>query len=168
PNLVDPNDQIQVGEVEIQGVELEAQLAWDALDIYASYAYTDAEISKSNNPAELGATLSATPEQQASLWATYRPSQWSGFKVGAGVRFVGRTSDGSALVMANGVVLNSPLETPSYTLYDAMIGYDWDQYSLSLNAQNITDRTVVTSCLARGDCFYGQQRAITANLRYKF
>lgn len=119
-------------------------------------------------PSEKKATLSATPDQQASVWATYRPDNWNGFKIGAGVRYVGNTSDGSAYVEQNGVVLNDPLETPSYTVFDAMIGYDWDNYSLSLDIDNLTDKTVLTSCLSRGDCFYGQQRTIMANFRYNF
>ena len=49
-----------------------------------------------------------------------------------------------------------------------MIGYDWDNYSVSLDVDNLTDKTVLTSCLARGDCFYGQQRTIMANFRYNF
>ncbi|MBN7819265.1 TonB-dependent siderophore receptor [Bowmanella yangjiangensis] len=167
-NIIDPNGQVQQGEVEVKGVELEAQLAWDELDIYASYAYTDAEVSKSHKLGELGATISATPDHQASLWATWRPEQWQGFKLGAGIRFVGNTSDGSAYVEQNGLVLNEPLLTPSYTLFDAMIGYDFEKYSLSLHANNLTDKTVLTSCLARGDCFYGAQRSITANLKYRF
>jgi len=163
-----PDRQVQVGEVEIEGVELEAQLAWDSLDVYASYAYTDAVVSESNTVGEEGATLSATPDQQASVWATYRPDNWNGFKIGAGVRYVGNTSDGSAYVEQNGVVLNDPLETPSYTVFDAMFGYDWDNYSLSLDIDNLTDKTILTSCLARGDCFYGQQRTVMANFRYNF
>lgn len=163
-NAPNPNGQVQVGEVEIEGVELEAQLAWDFLDIYASYAYTDAVISQSNNLLEVGKTLSATPKQQASVWATYRPESWSGFKIGAGVRYVGNTSDGN--VTYNGETVF--LETPSYTVFDAMIGYDWDNYSLSLDVDNLTNKTVLTSCLARGDCFYGQQRTVMANFRYHF
>ncbi|MDV6316592.1 TonB-dependent siderophore receptor [Idiomarina sp. HP20-50] len=168
PEVVNPDGQIQTGEVEIEGIELEAQLAWESLDVYASYAYTDAVVTESNNPLQQGATLSATPDQQASVWATYRPGNWNGFKVGAGVRYVGNTSDGSAYVEQNGTVVNDPLETPSYTVFDAMIGYEWENYSLSLDVDNLTDKTVLTSCLARGDCFYGQQRTVMANFRYNF
>ncbi|NWO03892.1 MAG: TonB-dependent siderophore receptor [Idiomarinaceae bacterium] len=168
-----PDRQVQVGEVEIEGVELEAQLAWDSLDVYASYAYTDAAISESNELTEVGKPLSATPDHQASIWATYRPDNWNGFKIGAGARYVGNTSDGYVTYNSNQL----HLETPSYTVFDAMIGYDWDNYSLSLDIDNLTDRTVLTSCLNRGefdsgdnygDCFYGQQRTIMANFRYNF
>ncbi|WP_445766184.1 TonB-dependent siderophore receptor [Rheinheimera sp.] len=168
PAVINPNGQVQDGEVTSKGVELEAQLAWHELDIYASYAYIDAYVSQSNTPGELGATLSAQPEHLASVWATWRPAALQNWQFGAGVRYVGETSDGTAYVAQNGVVLNNPLTTDSYTLFDAMVGYNFGEYSLSLQAQNITDKTVITSCLARGDCFYGQRRAISANLRYKF
>ncbi|GAB59681.1 TonB-dependent siderophore receptor [Rheinheimera nanhaiensis] len=168
PALINPNGQVQDGEVTSKGVELEAQLAWDELDIYASYAYIDAYVSQSNRMGELGATLAAQPEHLASLWATWRPVLLNNWQFGAGVRYVGETSDGTAYVAQNGVVLNEPLTTDSYTLFDAMVGYNFGDYQLSLQAQNITDKTVITSCLARGDCFYGQRRAISANLRYNF
>lgn len=168
PAIVNPNGQIQDGEVTSKGVELEAQLAWNDLDIYASYAYIDAYVSQSNTLGEQGATLSAQPEHLASIWATWRPAALDNWQFGAGVRYVGETSDGTAYVEQAGVVLNEPLTTASYTLFDAMVGYNFGNYQLSLQAQNITDKTVITSCLARGDCFYGQRRAVSANLRYNF
>ena len=166
--VIDPNGKVQQGEVTVKGFELEGQLAWDSVDVYASYAYTDGYVSKSNTLGENGATLSALPKQQASIWTTWRPENLNGFKIGFGARYVGETSDGSAYVEQNGLVLNNPIKTSNYTLIDAMIGYDFEQYSVSLQAKNLTDKTVITSCLARGDCFYGQQRTVTANVRYKF
>ncbi len=168
PTLRNPNGMVQDGEVTAKGAELEAQFAWTALDIYASYAYIDAYVSRSNRVGEAGATLAAQPKHLASIWATWRPSQWQGWQFGVGARYVGETSDGTAFVAQNGRVLNQPLTTPSYSLVDAMLGYTIGAYQLSLQAQNITDKTVITSCLARGDCFYGQRRAINANLRYNF
>ncbi|KRS20747.1 TonB-dependent receptor [Alishewanella sp. WH16-1] len=168
PALINPNGQIQSGEATAKGVELEAQLAWRDLDIYASYALIDAYVSRSNRIGEQGATLAAQPEQLVSIWATWRPAALDGWQFGAGVRYVGETSDGTAFVQQNGVVLNQPLTTASYTLFDAMLGYNFGRYSVSLQAHNLTDKTVITSCLARGDCFYGQQRTLTANLRYNF
>jgi len=167
-NLIDPNGKIQQGEVTVKGIELEAQLAWDTVDVYASYAYTDGYVSQSNTLGGDGAELSALPDQQASIWSTWRPESLNGFKMGFGARYVGETSDGSAYVEMNNMVLNDPIKTDNYTLFDAMVGYDFDDYSFSLQAQNLTDKTVITSCLARGDCFYGQRRTVTANVRYKF
>jgi iron complex outermembrane receptor protein len=108
------------------------------------------------------------PKQQASVWATWRLAALAGAKVGGGVRYVGKTSDGTAYLAQNGVVLNNPLQTPAYTLFDLMAGYEFGRYDVSVQVQNLTDKTVITSCLARGDCFYGQRRAVNANLRYRF
>ncbi len=168
PAVTNPSGQVQDGEVTSKGVELEAQLAWHELDIYASYAYIDAYVSQSNTLGEAGAALAAQPDHLASIWATWRPAALQHWQFGAGVRYVGETSDGTAYVEQNGAVLNNPLITVSYTLVDAMIGYEVGRYNLSLQAQNITDKTVITSCLGRGDCFYGQRRAVSANLRYSF
>lgn len=170
PNLIDPNGQIQVGEVEIEGIEIEGQFEWKNLDIYSSYAYVDSEVTKSNQLGEQGARLAATPDHMFSTWATYRPETfWPGFKMGLGLRYVGETSDGSAHVsLPDGTVVNDPLLTDDYTLVDAMIGFEKGAYDFSLNVDNATDKVVATSCLARGDCFYGQARTITASIKYKF
>jgi iron complex outermembrane receptor protein len=49
-----------------------------------------------------------------------------------------------------------------------MIGYEFDNIDINFNIKNLSDKTVVTSCLYRGDCFYGQRRTVTANIKYKF
>ena len=164
-----PDLTLQLGEVEIQGLELEAQLEWEEIDIYASYAYTDSE-KHTNKVGEVNAKLSAMPDHMLSTWLTYRPqSFWQGFKAGLGFRYVGETSDGSVDVfMPDGTQVHNALNTEAYHLFDMMIGYEFSEFDLSLNVDNLADETVITSCLARGDCFYGQRRTITANLRYKF
>ncbi len=170
PNVVNPGGSIQVGEAEIMGLEIESQFEFNEFDVYASYSYTDSEVTKSNTVGEEGARLAATPDHMFSTWATYRPERfWPGFKLGAGVRYVGETSDGSARVLgADGVVMNEPLLTKAYTLIDFMVGYEKGAYDFSLNVDNLTDKTTTTSCLARGDCFYGQKRTITASVKYQF
>ena len=160
---------VQQGEVEIRGLELEAQLEWDEVDVYASYSYIDSEVISGDRGKE-GASLSATPDHQLSAWVTYRPADfWQGFKMGAGFRYVGETSDGSIDVfLPNGVQAHRALTTESYHLYDLMVGYEFDNIDISLNIDNVADDTVITSCLARGDCFYGQRRTIVGSIKYKF
>ena len=165
---ITPNLTRQEGEVEIKGFELEAQLEWQQVDVYASYAYTDSEII-SAAPPQQGASLSAMPDHMLSAWATYRPENFlPGLKLGLGGRYVGETSDGSVDVIMNDITLHTALNTDSYALFDLMVGYEFDQFDISLNVDNIADKTVITSCLARGDCFYGQRRTVTANLKYRF
>lgn len=181
-----PTQEDQIGKVNIKGVELEAQLAWEQVDVYASYAFTDSEV-KQGTDELVGRPLESTPDNQASIWATYRPVQLEGFKIGAGARYVGHTEfllqtrDTDAMV-AN--YLNTDLtlaqrttpvfnegvayQTDSYTLFDFMIGYQYDDYSIALNVKNVADKEVITTCMSRGDCFYGQGRTVIATLTYDF
>ncbi len=129
-------------------------MEWESADVYASFAETDAKD-------QAGKSLNSIPEQMLSTWVTYRPEFWGeGFKVGAGIRYVGKTH-----FLIN---TNIPYHTDSYTLFDFMLGFENEQYDFSINIDNLSDKSVVTTCLDRGDCFYGQLRTVTANFRYKF
>lgn len=155
---LNPLDSVQSGQVGIQGLELEAQTGWRDFDIVANYTLTDSEIEKSNDGDE-GFNVADVPDQMASAWVTYRPSSfWQGFKVGGGVRHVGRSWDGA-----------DTLQRPSYTLGDAMIGYEFsDKTDITFNVHNITDEKYLTSCLARGDCFLGERRVALLSVTKRF
>ena len=156
-NPADPLSQIQV-EAEINGYELEAQGSLGQFDFIASYTSLDAKRKPENGGSST--KLEAVPEEQASAWLTYRlADQLTGLRVGLGSRYVGKTYDGTD---------NADLETDAYTLFDAMIGYEMENWFLSLNGRNITDKRHLNSCLARGDCFAGEERTVSADVRYKF
>lgn len=188
PRSIAPNHEVQDGSTNIQGIELEAQLEFNEFDVYAAYAYTDSEQNTSDKSKEelLGlilqgqtylqnqlitdsASLAAVPEHLFNIWTTYRPESFlPGLKVGAGMRYVGETFDGSRTIEALGQTLHTAVTTDAYTVFDLMVGYEFNNFDISLNVDNVADKTVVTSCLYRGDCFYGQQRTITANVKYRF
>jgi len=154
-----PLNSLQIGEVEVNGLELEAKASLDRhWDWTAAYAWTDAKVSRSNG-SDLGKRLSSVPEHSASLWLMHRFSAAGrgGFSAGAGVRYLGETWDGT-----------DTLRTPSATLLDAMLAYDQGDWRLALNVVNLTDRVQLTTCLTRGDCFYGQRRTATATATYRF
>jgi iron complex outermembrane receptor protein len=160
PDPANPLNQLQVGEVRIKGFELEANVALTrALDLVAAYSQTDAKVTQTNTAAELGKRLSSVPGEQASLWARYKfmLAGQGGFSAGAGVRYVGSSWDGRDI-----------LETPSFTLLDAMLGYEQGPWKASLTVNNLSDKVHVTTCLNRGDCFYGARRTVALNLRYRF
>ena len=149
PSALPGNASQQQGISTLKGLELEARLQLDEV-------YLQAAASSSENKDPDGLPLSAMPEESASFWATWRPEgQWEGFKLGGGVRYVGETVSG-------------PYETPSYTLADLMVGYEWDRWDFQINARNIADEDYLTSCLARGDCFPGVRRTVVARLGYDF
>lgn len=155
PNV--PNNQIQNGETKASGVELEAFVeVTPRWDLIASYAYTDTEVVEGTNE---GARLASIPEHTASAWSQHDVviAGIPGFRVGAGVRYVGSSWDGT-----------DQLKTPGVTLFDAMVGYGRGNWDLSLNINNIEDETYFTTCLARGDCFVGTKRTVVGSVNYNF
>jgi len=62
---------------------------------------------------------------------------------------------------------------PSYTLFDASVGYDLSQVglkgtSLRLTANNLTDEYYVASCYSAVACYLGEERTVTATLTQRF
>ncbi|WP_297797248.1 TonB-dependent siderophore receptor [uncultured Marinobacter sp.] len=154
----------QKGEARSRGVELEArgQLAM-GLELIASYAYTDAEITEASNPVEEGEPLEYTPEHEASLWSKYAFSggPLHGLSLGAGVRYTGDS---------NGALFNGPnsqLEVPSVTLVDASITYDIGEVALGLHAQNLLDKDYVGTAFD-SSATYGLRREVTGSVTYRF
>jgi iron complex outermembrane receptor protein len=148
PDPGNPLDRIQAGETITRGVELEAiGRLTPRVDIAAHYNYTD-----------IDPTLEALPEHQAAVWGTYRLALDSlpGLRAGLGVRYMSAFRDGAAP------------ETPSVTLYDAMVSLDQGQWRYALNVQNLADKIYVATCLGRGDCWYGSRRTVVASAAYRF
>ncbi len=143
-----PTRQAQVGKTHNRGVELELKTeVGRQFDLIANYNYID-----------LDEALSGLPKHQASVWGKYRFSggAMAGLSAGAGVRWLGSFRDG-----------NAP-GTPSVTLVDAMLAYETPKWRYALNVNNLFDRTYVSTCLSRGDCWYGSQRTIVASATYRF
>lgn len=49
-----------------------------------------------------------------------------------------------------------------------MIGYDTGDWRFRINARNLTDEQYLASCLARGDCFFGERRTVVGTVAYRF
>jgi len=149
----------QVGEVLVRGMELEAKLApTSRLNLVAAYTWTpQSRITKSNNPNEIGKPLFANPRHQFSLWGDYR-FPW-GLKFGLGARYHGANQgDGNT----------APVEIDSYTLVDAMIGYDTGPWSLALNVRNLGNENYIATCDTSGNCYYGDLRKVVATASYRW
>lgn len=150
-DLSNPRRARQIGEVEIKGIELEAQTVVGQVELLANYSWLDTE-------SDTGFRLETVPDHLVSAWATWRPEgEWQGVKAGLGLRYVGRTWDGV-----------DQISTDPYLLADAMLGYETEDWSLTLNLRNLTDEIHLTACLARGDCFYGDRRSVALNLTSRF
>ncbi|BDZ73863.1 hypothetical protein GCM10025856_15820 [Methylophaga marina] len=50
-----------------------------------------------------------------------------------------------------------------------MLGYSYQNWDFTVNAQNVTDEVYTAWCRGAGqDCGYAQRRNITGNVRYHF
>jgi iron complex outermembrane receptor protein len=159
-----------VGELTSKGVEVEARLhPRDNLNVIASYTYMDVEYSKDFTGAagvnNRGNTPNAVARNMASLWTDYTFEQGliAGLQVGGGVRYFGKSWADA----------ENTLRIPSYTLYDAMLGYDLsrvglDGMSAQLNLNNLTDEKYVAACNSLSQCYYGEARNVMATLTYDF
>lgn len=170
PPAGNPWAQVQTGEVEVRGVELEAKANLAAgFDLSASYARTDSEVTRTNTASQLGKEFQRTPKHQAALWANYGFSAGplTGLSAGVGVRYFGDFHGD----LANAIAL------PSYTLTDAALRYDLGHLSatlrgasINIHATNLFDKTYVASCfsLSSANCYYGNRRAVNATLQYRW
>lgn len=149
----------QTGEVLVRGLELEAAAEiMPRTNVTASYSYTPtAKITASSTPSEIGKPLVAVPRNTIALWTDYRFN--GGVKVGLGVRYMGSN---------HGDLDAAPAKVPSSTVFDAMIGYDFERWSLALNLRNLSNKTYIANCDQYGNCYYGDPRRVTATATYRF
>ncbi|WP_313477927.1 TonB-dependent siderophore receptor [Stutzerimonas kunmingensis] len=170
--LPDENFFRPVGAVRFQGLELEARLqVTESLRLLGSYTFTDIEYSKSVFSAvdstldNKGNTPTQSVRHMASLWADYRfVDRLAGLSTGAGIRYVGKSWADA----------ENTQRIPSYTLFDAAIGYDLANVGLPgaevrLNANNLTDKRYVAACgSSLNYCYMGEERNVTATVSYEF
>ncbi len=165
PDLSNPMNTIQTGEVRHRGFELESIVnLFHGVSLTGSYTYLDAEITSSNTADEQGNSPSLVPEHQASLWAKYNfdTGVLQGLNVGAGVRYVGSSFGDNA----------NKINIGAYTLVDAELSYEKNGWKGSIKASNLFDKTYYGNCSAdaAGDpmCIYGEGRVIKGILSAKF
>ncbi|MCE0464830.1 MULTISPECIES: TonB-dependent siderophore receptor [Pseudomonas] len=164
-----------VGAVRSQGLELEAHLQLtEQLKLLGSYTFTDIEYSKSmvstlSTPSDIienkGNSPTQAPRHMASVWADYKfdSGALDGLRLGGGVRYVGYSWADA----------ENTMKVPSYTLFDASVGYDLGKVGLKgmdvrLNANNLTNETYVASCASLSYCYMGEERNVAATVSYQF
>ncbi|WP_224653311.1 TonB-dependent siderophore receptor [Pectobacterium versatile] len=156
-----PSLTIQAGEARSRGLELELNgEVYTGLTLTANYTYNEVETTKSGTVGEVGKRLPGLPEHIVSGWATYAfNGKLEGLSIGSGVRYVGSSY---------GDIANSAdMKVPAYTLWDAMIAYDFSKdWRLQVNATNLTNREYVSAC--NYWCYYGEGRNVSANVSYRW
>ncbi|MGJ8564606.1 MAG: TonB-dependent siderophore receptor [Alphaproteobacteria bacterium] len=152
----------QIGEVEVQGFELELVSRINKqLAINASYGLTDSDVTKSTTPVEIGSQLPVTPKHKASIFADYSflNGSMKGLGIGAGVRYTGE-SQGALLGAFTPVVYTGQAST----LVDAVIRYDLDDWRFSVNGSNVFGKEYVARCAGPAGCTYGAGRQVIATI----
>lgn len=148
---------VQTGEVSSRGLELEAKgRVGRDVQIIASYAYTDARVTRSENADELGQPVSFQPRHQAAIWSRVDNVGWQGLHLGLGARYTGSTIDWDG----------TRAGVPAFTTYDALLGYVTGAWTVRLNVTNLTDKETLTC--SGGWCVYGDSRRATATVAYRF
>jgi iron complex outermembrane receptor protein len=172
PDPLNTNYSVQSGEARVRGFELEGKATpLRGLDVTASYAYTDSEVSKANRNAagisNNGNQLPFVPQHQASMWLhyTFLGGVLQGLGLGSGVRYIGGSFGDAANVY----------RVPGVTLFDAALSYDLGKaftqlrgVRLSVNATNLFDKTYVSTCISATGCYYGARRTVIGTVSYKF
>ena len=164
---VNPGFRIQIGEVQVRGIELEGKFSVnDNLYVTGAYTYLDHEVTKSNGGDE-GKRRSQVPRHNASLWANYSLNRGTlaGMGLGLGVRYIGKTE---------GDRLNT-FSVPGYTLVDLAAHYDLGQspfrlegWRASLNVNNLFDKYYIASCFSETFCFLGLERSVRFSIGYEW
>ena len=164
---VNPRFSIQIGEVQVRGIELEGKFSVnDNLYVTGAYTYLDHEVTKSNG-GDKGKRRPQIPRHNASLWANYSLNRGTlaGMGLGVGVRYFGKTE---------GDRLNT-FSVPGYTLVDLAAHYDLGQspfrlegWRASLNVKNLFDKYYIASCDSETFCFLGMERSVQFSIGYEW
>lgn len=162
-NLSNPNSLVnapsqQEGVSTVQGFESDIVLNFGEVSIDAFFTILDSEDPDGNQ-------RSSIPESKASLWFNYEPEAIEGLYTGVGVRYTGE-SESSGISALTGDTLT--YVTPNYTVLDLLVGYTVNDWDFSINVRNAADKEYYATCLARGDCFPGEVRSVSAKVSYQF
>ncbi|MGH8087317.1 MAG: TonB-dependent receptor [Stenotrophomonas sp.] len=158
--------KVKGAEIGFSGTVLEG---WQ---VFGGYTYLDAVV-EDNGFVNTGTTAAPiwspspfngnqfpnTAKHSASLWTTWAPSFVPGLSLGVGANYVDK-------VYGN---VNNTKWVPSYTRWDAMVGYQFNpQYSLQLNVQNLADKTYFTKAYASHYAAIAPGRSATLAFNFKF
>ena len=157
-----PSQQIQTGEAKSKGIELEAFHSFGDVSIQASYTILDTESATTD-------FIDLVPDQIASAWVNYTPKSLDGWNFGLGARFTGKSKAATGLESSPVPLPGLPtvFETDSYTLLDAAISYQKNDWRVALNVSNLSDKRVITGCAAFA-CYFGEGRNVALSVSKVF
>lgn len=134
-----------VGTLRSQGIELSANgTIADSINIFAGYTYTDAEITASADPTNVGRRFANIPQHTAQLLTTV--SVTSRFEIGGQVYAQDE--------MFGGTQLAGTAKVPGYVRLDAVARYAVsDNIQMRVNVLNVTDERYYDAIYRSGSPF---------------
>jgi iron complex outermembrane receptor protein len=170
----------QSGKVRSQGVEVEASGSLP-LDLNFKLAFSRQKVRtiEDRNPINVGRGILGVGKGGVSANLEWAPTKGplDGFAIGGAVRHVFPVYAGGY----GGDFNYSDPETfrgntPSYTLFDALVRYDLGKavpslngVSLAINAANVFDKKHLSTCyLDYKWCWYGNRRTVQGTIGFRF
>lgn len=168
PDKTHPFGQVQAGAYRSRGFELETKASLtEGVKLIGSYTNLDAKYTQSNG-SNLGNSPKGIPRHSAAIWLEYSLRDGpldgilggvlEGLTLGAGARHVGERP--STDLAVDRFIL------PAYTVFDAVLRYEFEKYLFSVNVNNLTNKTTVDCWNNR--CWYGQGIAAYVSLKYRW
>ncbi len=155
---------LNTGSAEVRGVEISlVGNITDNLSLQAGAAFMDSEITGSANTASIGSRLANFADNSATLQLRYQPVDSLAF--GGSVTYSSDMGVGQPDSAASDTLL-----VPEYTVLDLFAEYDFNSnWSLRVNAGNVTDETYYTAAYRSGTFTYkGDARQVVATLNARF
>ena len=162
-----PNTSIQGGKFRSKGVEVEATAPLP-YGFNAKLAFSRQRVKSVDDANEANLLGVGRGGISANLEWAPKTGPAAGLAIGGAVRHVDHVAAGTYPL--DGVTR----QTPSYTLFDALIRYDLGKVSarlanveLSVNAANLFDKKYLTSCYTNyGWCWYGNRRTVQGTVGF--
>lgn len=152
------------GEEQTQGVELDLNAYLnEQWKVNINGVYQDARDKKNPNSSTFDTRQKGVPYVTASTWLTYS-AQWfelsEPLKISAGVKYMDdRSTNSSSFGIPDGYV-------PSYTVYDAALSYNTEQWGVQLNLNNLFNEVYYSKAMFLGG-MPGEERNAKLTLSYK-
>ncbi|MDP2633239.1 MULTISPECIES: TonB-dependent receptor [unclassified Pseudoalteromonas] len=152
------------GEEQTRGVELDLNAYLnEQWKVNINGVYQDARDKKNPNSSSFDTRQKGVPYVTASTWVTYS-AQWfeltEPLKISVGVKYVDdRSTNSSSFGIPDGYVA-------SYTVYDAALSYNTEQWGIQLNLNNLFNEVYYSKAMFLGG-MPGEERNAKLTLSYK-
>lgn len=158
----------QLGGEEAKGLELEVNARpFENWQITFGYAFTDAKVTESRDPAQVGARLTNSAKNSANFWSRYdvKTGMLKGLGVGFGLVYTGDRT-GTLPTTADRRII----DLPAYTVADLGLYYVYDRYAFNLKIGNLFDKRYYESAGFTADLQIvpGAPRNIALSMRAHF